>query len=410
MRLDVNGLFRARLQEFSQEFIRYSQYMANGGVLFIALFLSGLIVVYYRDMIAAIPAWFPMPYFLAFVVAIVVARSPHRTFLQQADLLFLTPVEAKMASYFGKAQIYNCFVQSVGLFLALLILLPLYAGTMQVEEGQLWFYWIIPFLLKGWNINSSWILLRLPDRGSLICHTLARYLLTYFILAWMFTGGAFFSYQHVQFGGLAGAVAIVLFHLRLNRIKKQHTYQWYRLLEMEHGLRRKFYRFVNQFTDIPHLQNQGKKRTWLTFFVNFVPYRKSNSARILFLKMFIRSADYAGVYFRLLVLGGLLVSFFPNLYVRAIATMLFLLMTGSQLKGLWKRQRKGRWFSIFPIAEEVQKRSFVWVCWILLLIQGGVISIFLLPANPGSALIVLAAAVITAYGYSHLILPKGFKA
>ncbi len=409
MRLDVNAIFRARFQEFTKEFIRYSQYMANGGVLFIALFLSGLIAVYYRELIAAIPAWFPISLFLALVVAIVVARSPHRTFLQQADLLFLTTVESKMESYFQRSQVYNYVVQSAGLFLILLVLLPLYVEKIHVDEGQLWFYWIVPFILKGWNINSSWIVLTLPDRKSLIYHTVARYLLTFFILAWMFSGGALFSYHNIQFGGFACAIAIVLFHLRLNRIKREHSYQWYRLLEMENGLRRKFYRFVNQFTDIPHLQNQGKRRSWLTHLVRFVPYRRSNSARILFLNMFIRSGDYAGVYFRLLLLGGLLVVIFPNIYVKAIAAVLVLLMTGSQVKGLWKRQRKGVWYSIFPIPDEVQKRSFVWVCWVLLLVQGIILSICVLPASPGAAAIVVVSAVITSYLYSFMSLPKGLK-
>lgn len=370
MKLDVDAIFRERLQKFLVEFIRYTHYMANGGVLFISIFLSGLLALYYRSIIAVIPPWFPIPYFLAFVIAILVARSPHRTFLLEADLLFLTPIETRMASYFKKTQVYNYFVQSLGLLLALFLLLPLYKGTMKIGEERLLFYWCVPLVLKGWNVYSSWIFLRLTDKKSQITYSLARFLYTYIVLAWILSDGHLFTYRHWQYGGFVCILPIIWFHLRLQAIKKRHFLHWYRLLEVENGLRGTFYRIVNNFTDVPSLQHQVKTRSWLNVVTKIIPYHQANTGRILFLKIFIRSSGFAGMYIRLVLLGSFLVVILPNLYAKLFAALLFLFMSVIQLKGIWGLHRKRVRYSILPLNEHQQKRSFLWVCRVLLLIQG----------------------------------------
>lgn len=407
--MDVQAIFRERFARFTKEFIRYSQYMANGGMLFIFIFLSGLMSVYYRELIAAIPAWFPVPYALALVFALTAVRSPHRTFLLQADLLFLTHVEAQMERYFRKTRVYNFIVQSIFLALLLFLLLPVYRATTAITQKQLWLYWLMPLLLKCWNIQSSWTLLRLPDRRKLAAYSLARFVLTYLLLVWALTGGAFLSYAGVPFAMLLAIAGLVLLQIRLGRIRLEHPYQWYRLLEMENGLRRNFYRFVGQFTDVPWLNRHGKTRPWLSFLLRFVTYQQAHCARYLFLRMFLRSSEYAGVYTRLLLIGGLLVMMFPDLPAKLMSTVIILLMTGLQLKGLWERQRRGSWFQIFPMSEALRKRSFVWVCSLLLGCEGALISCFALFSDLGAALILALITGITAYIYCHLIMPRGLK-
>lgn len=372
MKIDPGTLFDERLKRFTVELVRYSQYMANGGVLFFTIFLSGILAFYYKSFVDMIPEWLPIPYFLALVIAFFVTRSPHRTFLLEADLLFLTPIETKMGSYFQKAQRYNFFMQAVGVGVILVLLLPLYTGTMRVEVVQLWLYWCAPLLLKGWNVYSSWIFLRLPDRKSQSTYTLVRFTFTFFVLAWILSEGRFLAYHHVQYGGFVCMILLVWFHLRLQTVKNRYAIQWYRLLEAENALRSRFYRIVNNFTDIPSLQHQVKPRAWLNPIAKVIPYRQSIAARHLFVKTFLRTGDFAGVYFRLVVLGSLLILFLPNPYVKVIVAVLFLLISYSQLKGIWKLHDNPNRFSLLPINTLKQKQSFQWVCLVLLVIQGTV--------------------------------------
>lgn len=372
MNMDVDALFQERFKRFSEEFVRYAQYMASGGLLIVMLFLMGLLSLYYRSLVDMIPSWFPLSYVLAFVLALFVTKSPHRTFLLEADLLFLTPVETRMSRYFQKAGRYNFFIQSIGLFIVLLLLSPLYQAKTGATGGPLWFYWGVPFVLKGWNLYSSWIFLRLPDKKREQSYSLARFCFTYLVLAWVLSGGQLLTYHHVPYAGLLFILIVIWFHFKLQAIKQKHRIQWYRLLEMETRLRSRFYRIVNQFKDVPSLQNEVKTRAWLIPVTKIVSYRQSHAARQLFLKTFLRSGGYAGVYLRLLVLSALLVLVLPNVYAKAIVALLFLFMSGIQFAGLWNYHRRRNMYSLLPINEEQQKHAFLWLRRTLLAIQAAV--------------------------------------
>ena len=372
MNVDVDALFRERQKRFFEEVVRYSQYIANGGLLFVLLFMMGLLSLYYRSLVDLIPVWFPVPYFLAFVIAIVVTQSRHRTFLLEADLLFLTPVETKMSSYFQKTQRYNFFVQSIGLFLVLLLFSPVYELGLSGPKGQLWFYWCVPFLLKGWNIYSSWICLRLPGKKRESQYALARFAFTFFVLAWVFGEGRLLTYQGIPYAGIVCIGIVVWFHARLQAIKKKHSLQWYRLLDVEKSLRSRFYRIVNQFKDVPWLQNEVKPRPWLVPITRLVSYGQANAAKLLVLRTFIRSGGYAGLYFRLILLSTFLILVLPNLYAKLIIGLLFLLMSAIQLKGLSSHHKKRNMYSLLPINDQQHKHAFSWIRRVLLTTQGTV--------------------------------------
>ncbi|MCG5251790.1 ABC transporter permease [Brevibacillus agri] len=370
MKIDADQLFRKRLHAFSTEFIRYAQYMANGGVLFIAIFLTGLLSLYYRGIIAMIPPWFPLAHGLALVIALFVTRSPHRTFLLEADLLFLTPHETRLGGYFRKAQVYNFAVQSVGLFVLLLLLSPVYAGVVGATGAQLWLYWLVPFLLKGWNVHSSWIFLRLSAKKTERLYTLARFGLSYLLLAWVLSAGQFLSFSHVPFAGVIGAALLVWLHVQMRKVQAGLPLQWYRLLAVENRLRHRFYQIMNNFRDVPALQRQVKPRFWLTALTQLVPYSQANTARHLYVKTFLRSGELAGMYGRLVLIGAALMLLLPSLLAKTVAAALLLLMTASQLNGLWRQQSKrNSELLLFPVPSPVQRRAFVWMRSILLLLQ-----------------------------------------
>ncbi|CAM3289656.1 ABC transporter permease [Brevibacillus invocatus] len=365
--MNVDLLFRERLRRFSKEVVLYGQYMANGGVLMVAVFLTGLLAYYYPSLVQAIPVWFPVPVALSFVIALFVTKSPHRTFLLEADLLFLTPAEAKMDRYFRKTQIYNFVVQSIGLFLVLLLLMPLYKATMGPAGAQLWLYWGVPFILKGWNVYSSWITMRLPDKNQYALYTLVRFGITFYLLAWMLSEGQLLPYGVFIWMGL-----LIWFHIRLQRISKGHAYQWYRLLEVENGLRLRFYQIANQFRDVPSLQQRVKSRKWLIWTARLIPYRKANAGRILFLKSFLRSGDLAGMYIRIVVISSLLMLILPGVLVKAAFALLILFLSAIQLKGIGSQVRHQSRSSLLPIDEQQQKSAALWGRRVLLVVQATV--------------------------------------
>jgi ABC-2 type transport system permease protein len=372
MKIHVDALFRERLMRFFREVVLYGQYMANGGVLIVAIFLTGMLGYYYPSLVQSIPAWVPVPVALAFVLALLVTRSPHRTFLLEADLVFLTPAENKMVRYFRKTQLYNFVIQSIGLFLILLLLLPLYKGMLKPVGVQIGLYWGVPFVLKGWNIYSSWISMRLPDKKQHFVYTLGRFFITFYLLAWVLGEGSFLINERIPYGLVIWMGLLIWFHIRLQHISKRHAYPWYRLLEMENGLRLRFYHIANQFRDVPSLQGRVKRRKWLVWVSELIPYRKSNAGRVLFLKLFLRSADQTGMYIRIIIISSLLIWILPGVLAKAAIALLFLFLSAMQLKGIGSQVGHQNRSSLLPIDEQQQKRAALWVRRVLLLAQGAV--------------------------------------
>ncbi|MGN7469585.1 ABC transporter permease [Brevibacillus sp. SAFN-007a] len=370
--MNADRLFRERLHAFSTEFITYARYMANGGVLYLFVILSGVLSLYYRSLLAIIPPWFPLTHGLALVIALFVTRSPHRTFLLEADLLFLAPHETRLDGYFRKTQVYNFVVQSSGLFVLLLLLSPMYAGVVGANGVQLWLYWLVPFLLKGWNVHSSWTFLRLSAKKTERLYTLVRFGLSYLVLAWVFSAGQFLSFGHVPFGGVIAAALFVWLHAHMRKIQAKLPLQWYRLLAMESRLRQRFYQFANNFRDVPAIQRQVKPRFWLTAVTRLLPYGQAYTARHLFVKTFLRSGELAGMYGRLVLIGTVLVLLLPVLLAKAVTAALLLFMTAIQLNSLWRQQSNRSTGLLFPVPAPAQRRAFVWLRSVLLLLQGAV--------------------------------------
>jgi len=174
----------------------------------------------------------------------------------------------------------------------------------------------------------------------------------------------------VPYGIFIGMVLLVWFHMRLQRILKKHAYQWYRLLEMENGLRLRFYQVANQFRDVPFLQQQVKKRKWLVWVADLIRYQKSNAGRVLILKSFLRSGDQAGMYIRLVVISSFLILILPGLLPKAAVAVLFFFMSAIQLKGIGSSARHQSRTFLLPINEQQQKGAVIWVRRVLLGVQG----------------------------------------
>src|SRR5690625_7187672 len=88
---------------------------------------------------------------------------------------------------------------------------------------------------------------------------------------------------------------------------------WEVIIENERNIMQAFYRLANMFTDVPHMRNPVKKRTWLVSIVKNVPFTKQYTYDYLYRITFIRSGDYLGMYISLMIIGGLVIFYIPNL-------------------------------------------------------------------------------------------------
>lgn len=376
MELSTESIVKDRVSLFIQEAFRYGRLIGSSGLLFAIVVLFFLGIIYYQDFIDWIPEYVPIGILIAILLSIYVSKTNHRTFLKEADILFLTPVEKKMDNYFNVTRMYNFIIQAGVVTMILLLLSPLFVQKVSNETVQVWFYFIAPILLKGWNLHSNWQMMRSQERIVIHLHYACRLLFTFLFLYWIFSEGSLFVIEGYAVGGLFFILLYLSFFIFDKKMSRANTYAWYSLLNMELRLQRRFYQFVNAFVDVPQLQHQIKPRRWANFLIKGVPFQKYAANHYLLLRTFLRAGEYFGIFIRLSLIGGLLVYMLPNLYAQAILFFTFQYLIVIQIKGLGKHHQRIIWSSIFPVTEEEKAKAFSSVCFLILLIQAAIISLF----------------------------------
>ncbi len=173
--------------------------------------------------------------------------------------------------------------------------------------------------------------------------------------------------------------------------------KWNLLIELEAKRMLTFYRIANLFTDVPKLKERVKKRPWLNWVTGFISYSKKNTFRYLYMRTFLRTSDYLGMYVRLTIIGGLLIYFVPFLYGKAFVMILFLYLTGYQLITLWRHHSLKIWVRMYPISEATKLSSYLQLLFQLLVVQCVVFTVIVLAAEMLTSVILLVASLVFIY-------------
>ncbi|BDG48519.1 ABC transporter permease [Parageobacillus sp. KH3-4] len=372
----INGrqLWNDRLYQEARKMRRYLRYMLNDHLLFILLIGIGLGAVAYHHWVQTLPPHFPYPIVAALVFSFVLTFGSLRTLLQEADIVFLLPAETKLRPYIQRAFLLNFLLQAYGLLLVWLAIVPLHRKFSAVS---VWLLFFVLLVLKGWNLFISWkgnyFIEPLTHRLSAISRFGLNAAFVYFLLS---DASAFFLLA------LCALIAGITFYIV--RATKRKGWKWERIIEQEAKAARTFYRIANLFTDVPQWKEEAKRRRWLDFLVLMIPYQQKNTFLYLYVRTFIRSGGYLGLYIRLIAIGLLLLYIVPSAYGKIAVSLFFLYITGFQLFALIDHHRTNLWIRLYPFPDDMRKQAVCRLLFFLLIVQNSVFSLFLFLLGAGA--------------------------
>ncbi|MCO7175863.1 ABC transporter permease [Sporolactobacillus kofuensis] len=364
--VELNKLWQKRFHDNFQMQLRYWNLIGrNSGLMF---FIYAMILIggfYYKKWLDVLPSHFPGVLIISVVLTLFCAHAPIRTFFQRADSVFLLPIESELKSYFRKSRVYSFMVQSVFLFLIWMISYPLYlqstgsgADAFIVETAAL-------IAVKAWNINCSWQEQFIED---ILPVQLLRTGLTFFFI--------YFVLSHQSWLVMIVCILVMLLAtvFLFYRQAGHSLLNWYRVLESDDRQAMQFLRFANLFTDVPRLRRQMHPHRLVS---RLFPIRRFDEDEVfaqLFIKTFIRSDDYLGMYVRLSVIGAL-IGYFLNIgYASVFVVISIIYLTGLQLLPLWDHPFPQALTGLYPIQESNKRQPFVAIIFNLLLGQSLVLS------------------------------------
>jgi ABC-2 type transport system permease protein len=282
-----------------------------------------------------------------------ISWSPLRTWLVQADTVFLMPREGEMTPYMRRS-FRNSFVP--GLLLAWFVLavyLPLYnKGDGQTEWLLLA---VVLAVLAGFNRCGAW-------RERQLVWPAAR--LGCCLLRWSFTAlsiAALLEYplwKAVVFMLLLGAVYTVAL-----RFPQRHRFPWERLIAEEARTRRGYYRFFSAFIDVPVMTSRVVKRSYLFWLTARIPLRKTNTFIYLYTVSLVRT-ELGGILMRLTAFG-MLAAFLAGEadllsgWGAVAVAFFFTVIIGTQLGSLSRVHTHSVWRHVYPLPDSRHAGSVI---------------------------------------------------
>lgn len=399
----IDNLWKERLQLYTIEMRKYLKYIFNDHLLFVAIFALSGGAYYYSRWVKTLDHHFPIGWVMGLILGLVITISPIYTLLKNADKVFLLPLETKLQSYFRKAIKLSFVIQSYILLMVLAVLMPMYVHSTGGSFRSFFFYLIIMWILKYWNLFMHWDVLKFRDPQVEIFDWIIRFALNT-IFVFLLVEKAPFWYV---------GVLIVLYigvYQYFHRLAKEKTIKWDLLIEKEEKRLTGFYRFANLFTDVPKLKGQVKRRKWLDPILNRVKYGQQNAYRYLFARTFVRTSEYFGLFVRLTIIGGLILLFSDQRYLMIGVALVFLYLTGFQLIPMVRYHELKIWLHLYPVSMELKKSSFLKVITTVLMLQALIFGILaLISSSWVNGVLVLLIGIVFVLLLVKIYIPSRLK-
>lgn len=353
----MNKLFQERRQKHFLLLLRYWRLVFNDHFVIALFFLFGALAYGYAQWLPTIP---PRNVFIELLLAVfltvMIQFGRLATLIKRADPVFLLPQTSRMQDYFRRAYAYSWIRGIVIAFLGVAVALPLVMVTFKMTPLLVTVVFLIALLTKSsWlNLVTQTIMLSRPHPRLLQWTKWLLPLITW-LLTWLVT----------PWWGLG--ISVIAWGLTSWRLK-QRAVDWRRAVTIEKDRMATVYRFFNLFTDVPNMQGQVKRRTYLKPLIKW--FGEQTVWRYLYARGFIRNTEISDLIVRLTILMGLIIFFVPVLWLNCAIMVLALYLIAAQLMPLYDQFANNAFTYVYPLTKGDQKRDFTALIKKVMLIVG----------------------------------------
>ncbi|WP_456276021.1 ABC transporter permease [Bacillus sp. AK128] len=349
--MDINNIWSKRFTSYLNELSRYMKYMFNDHLMIVLFIGFSAGAVYYNQWLSQLPAAFPYEWVMGVILGIVITTASIRSFLKEPDLVFLLPVEHKMTVYFKKGIVYSFVIHSITVIITFLVFIPMLNQFTEYSMEKLFILLFIMLILKGWNLFLSWRMLHVFDHPGWVDYSIRLCFTVVFLV--LLLGGAPFIYL-----GILMVIAIG-WAFAFYKMTSGTSVKWELLLESETRQMNRFYRIANLFVDVPHLRSEVKPRKWLDWITASIPLKKEKMFDFLYIKTFVRTGEFLGLYLRLLVIAGFILAGVHFQFAALIIVPFFIFISGLQLLTMFKQHDQKLWIDLYPVSISVRRLAFL---------------------------------------------------
>jgi ABC-2 type transport system permease protein len=351
--MNLESIWKRRQQLHLKKFSRYSKYIFNDHFVLVLLFLLGALAYQYSEFVKTVTPdflWGKLLIVIIFSGSIFIGKLA--TFLEPADHVFLLAKEKEWGGYFSKAKKYSLILPAILLFFVAAAAMPMLFAGRTIGANDLLPIYATLLLLKIVDLDLQELGLKIGDKK--IRRKNKLYLASAAILSVTIA---------IFFNPWVASVLVTLYTMFLRKKvqvayeARYPLYQWEQMIASEEQRKARVNRIINLFTDVPQVKSKAKRRKYFDGLLRQIE-GNSNSYQYLYARAFLRGTDYSGLFFRLLVIGALLLLFTPSAGFSLGLSLLFLYLTGFQLLPLYFHFNENMLYRLYPTQHEDKFAGF----------------------------------------------------
>ena len=307
--MNSEQLWGSRFKTYQKKVMKYAKYMMNDHFMIVFFFLFGFLLFQYSTWLKTIRIleW-PLILFVSLLLAVFPLFGEIATYVEEADLHFLSVIGEDFKPYFKRAIRYSWIFPLVMNGIATVFVLPIFMQA--YGNGTIPFIDIFVTLLslKGFHfmVQKSVLEGKLPKNSY---YNLALYLVNSICLF------GILSLIPNIFSLLMALVLMVLSIVlyRFASAKPVH-FVWNELIGHEQMRQQRIFRVIALFVDVPFLKkHQAKRNQSLDIFVGKLTPNRIHPYRYLLVRTALRSSNYVTVFLQMIV-ATVLLSFASSIW------------------------------------------------------------------------------------------------
>ncbi|UTT42234.1 ABC transporter permease [Exiguobacterium aurantiacum] len=330
------NVFKQRFGVWMEDVVKYSRYVANGGLLFTLYFTLIYGAFVYNQFLLDLDPAFPSEWILALLWLLLPLGHRPRTLIQEADQVFLLPRLGEMQAYMTGVRLFNVVFAAVRAILAMLVVLPLLVRTQALTS------------IEVGAILATSVLIAVAGRLAKLEG------IKYVVLPSALASGFLILFGVPLLTPVPALIPFILLHVRRNR--RIPLLDW---LLLEEKSKAQFNRVVSWFVDVPAMREDVRERSFIVSLLERSVLKRADAARYVYGLRVMRSNDSLDLVLRLSAVALVVMWLSGGWYV-GLVVPLFVGLTALQLVPLFKRLDTVSMASWLPITRSERLTAYKW--------------------------------------------------
>ena len=367
---NIKNIFDDRRRRERETRVTYSKYIFNSHLVMFLIIVLGAGLINYSRWLENASNLEMKTVFIATsaILSYFLVSLKVKTFIKEADSVFLLPLE----KYYGKVALKTGVILTIIHLLFVIIFYfitkPLLAHIGGVSVGREFTGIVVIhflMLIAGVMVN---VFYRLAEAIYFEKKFFMKILL--FMNIFVPILGVFGKYNYLEYVTFAIWIIILIIILKNHSNEKKalllnngigYALKWNDAAEYDKHREENYLKFVSMFVDVPLSGIKVARRKYFDILLRKLTEKNftvENSFKYYYYRVFLRQENTVFLALRLMLIAGIIIYSFNNIYVNVVVIISYSYLTIIQLIPLYKQISNNIWHSILPVSEDIKIKSF----------------------------------------------------